>query len=111
MTKGIQGRSSSDRAEDLARRERERALLTPVELPRMSIDLAAYRRLCALRDRLVAEDPTILDGEEDTNYAAYGMDTAIYVAIMQGLRVSEAEDGVEFDENTGRPMPKPDPTA
>jgi hypothetical protein len=74
--------------------ERLFALLSRRALPDMVVDLACYRRLEAMKDRLVAADPTL--GEEGD-----AMEHVIYAAIMGGLHASELEDGVRYDENTG----------
>jgi hypothetical protein len=75
-------------------RERMHALLTIVPLPPMSVDLATWRRLQAMRDRLVAEDPTLAN-EPDS------MKHVVYAAICGGLSASELENGVSYNENTG----------
>lgn len=74
--------------------ERLFALLSMRALPNMVVDLACYRRLEAMKDRLIAADPTL--GEEND-----AMEHVIYAAIMGGLSASELEDGVRYDENTG----------
>ena len=76
-------------------RDRLRALLTPVELPTMVVDLATYRRLRAMQERMTAEDPTL--GEETDG----GFEHVIYAAICGGLCDSEKRAGVTFNENTG----------
>jgi hypothetical protein len=75
-------------------REVMHAMLTVRRLE-LDVDLACYRRLEAMRDRLILEDPTLAD-EPDA------LDHVVYAAIMGGLRASEQEAGVSFNGNTGR---------
>ncbi len=78
--------------------ERLHALLTCKRLPPIHVNLATYRRLRAMQERLIADDPT-LSTESDG-----GFEHVIYAAICGGLHESEADAGVKFDENTGRPI-------
>lgn len=75
--------------------ERLDALLSTRELPNMHVDLACWRRLEAMRERLEHEDPTLAEDAD-------AMTHVVYAAIMSGLRESEREAGETYDENTGR---------
>lgn len=76
--------------------ERLEALLSRHRLPELNVDGACYRRLLAMHRRLLEEDPTL--GVEP----GQGFEHVVYAAIMAGLRASEDESGVSYDENTGR---------
>ncbi len=76
--------------------DRLHALLTRKKLPLMRVDLATYRRLRAMQERLIADDPTL--GAEPGG----GFEHVIYAAICGGLSESERDAGVTFNENTGR---------
>ena len=76
-------------------KQRVQALMGSMQLPQMTVDLACYRRLLAMRARIIRDDPSLLDD------GPVEMEHVIYAAIMEGLRESEREAGVEYDENTG----------
>jgi hypothetical protein len=76
--------------------ERMTALLSSNRLPALDVDLALYRRLRAMQERLIDEDPTLADCEPDR-----GFEHVLYAALCAGVRASEAEAGVSYDENTG----------
>lgn len=78
------------------RRARERigVLLTTRQLPQMKVDLACWRRLEAMCERLKQEDLS-LAAEPDA------MEHVIYAAIMRGLAEDERDAGMTYDENTG----------
>jgi hypothetical protein len=73
--------------------ERAHALMSTRDLPAMSVDLACWRRLEAMCERLRREDPELAED---------AMTHVVYAAIMGGLRESEREAGEVYDENTGR---------
>jgi hypothetical protein len=75
-------------------RERLDALLTTRPLPQMKIDLACWRRLEAMYERLKQEDPSLAT-EPDA------MEHIIYAAIMRGLVEDERDADMIYDENTG----------
>lgn len=76
--------------------------MTRVDLPRTQVDLATWRRLEAMRERIADEDPTLID--EIINDGDSSMEHVVYAAIMGGLAESEREAGVSYDENTGLPV-------
>jgi hypothetical protein len=73
------------------------ALLTRVDLPRITVDLATYRRLEAMAYRIAAED------DETTDPLGEDFRHIIAAAICGGLSESEREAGVRYDENTALP--------
>jgi len=75
--------------------ERMITLLERHELPHMEVDGGTWRRLLAMQERLIEQDPTL--GSE----TGRGLEHVIYAAICEGLRASEKYDGVVYDENTG----------
>lgn len=81
--------------------ERLRALIASRKLPKMEVDLATFKRLEALAGRIAQEDPTF---DVDRHF-----EHAVYAAICAGLRASEQEAGVRYDENSGNRLPDPDP--
>jgi hypothetical protein len=71
-------------------------LLERHELPSMTVDGATWRRLLAMQERLIEQhDPSLADEP------GRGLDHVIYAAICEGLRASEEDDGVAYNENTG----------
>ena len=74
-----------------------RAILTkPRALPVVEADLAMYRRLEAMHERMKRSD---LPDEEPTTF-----EEVVYCAIMGGLRESEADYGEPRNEHTGMPL-------
>lgn len=90
----------SNLPEDEARQERVHALLTPVVLPEVTVDLATFRRLTALHTRIREGDPG--GGGSEIEF-----EDAIYVAISSGLRADEERSDVHYNENTGFPIERP----
>lgn len=78
-------------------KERLHALINSRSLGEVVVDLACYRRLEALRDRMVKEDPQLATEEDALQHVAYA-------ALMSGLQALEAEAGVRYDDNTGLRM-------
>lgn len=74
--------------------ERFAAMTQSVELPLLRVDLATHRRLVAMAQRIHGEDET-LDPVGDFEHV-------VYAAICEGLRGSELEAGVVYNESTGR---------
>jgi len=77
--------------------ERVHAMTTTRHLPEVVVPLSCWRRLVAMRERLITEDPSL------AKERGRGMEHVVYAAIMQGLRADEAEAGLIYDENTGLP--------
>lgn len=76
-------------------KERLETLLERHELPRMEVDGGTWRRLLAMQERLIEQDPSLADE------SGRGLEHVVYAAICGGLRESEKDDGVAYNENTG----------
>jgi len=79
-------------------KQRVEAMTETRHLGEIDVPLAAWRRLVAMRERLIKEDPSL------ASEPARGMEHVVFAAIMQGLTADEQAYGLTYDENTGHPL-------